>query len=322
MAKITPFMLDIDRYMLDSTAKGLAPKTLSSYEQSLKLFARYVQDVFEIEDGRKLKAEHLRAYIRDVRERGKYKIIGHEAAKNSPTHRKDFGKKVSETTVANYTRNIKAFYSYLLEERWTDTNLMKDVTVPKPARKMKVLLEDNEIKQFFRAFDVTKFDQYRDWIIAQLIFDSGIRISELTATVVADFDLRNNALLLRETKNKKERIVYYSDTMKRLLRSWFDYKDRYGNSEWAFPTNRGTRVRVEGLERSFRLRAADCHIHVTPHLLRNNFAKRYLINGGDLATLSRLLGHASLEVTASIYLDFADKEIMRKYQKHSPLGNL
>lgn len=322
MGKITPFMLDIDRYMLDCSAKGLSPKTLKSYEQTLRLFARYCHEVFDIDDSRVLKAEHLNAYIRDVRERGKFKNAGFEEAKNHPTNRKDFGKPVSETTIANYVRNIKAYYSYLYEERWISTNAMKDVSTPKPKRKMKQLLEDNEVKQFFRAFDVTRFDQYRDWIIAQLIFDCGARISELTATVTADFDLRNNALLLRETKNRKERIVYYSDTMKRLLRSWFDYKDRYSNADYAFPTNRGTRVRVEGIERSFRLRAADCKTHVTPHLLRNNFAKRYLINGGDLATLSRLLGHASLEVTANIYLDFADKEIMRKYQQHSPLQNL
>lgn len=89
-----------------------------------------------------------------------------------------------------------------------------------------------------------------------------------------------------------------------------------------FPQIEAPRVKIEGVERSFRLRARDCGIHVTPHLLRNNFAKRYLINGGDLATLSRLLGHSSLEVTANIYLDFSDREVMRKYQKHSPLDNL
>lgn len=322
MSKITPFHLDIDKYMLDCSARGLSSKTLSSYEQTLKLFARYCEDTFGIDDSRKLKAEHLNAYIRDVRERGKFKINGFESAKNYPERREDFGKKVSETTIANYTRNIKAYYAYLYEERYITKNVMQDVKTPKPARKMKMLLEDNEVMQFFRAFDVTRFDQYRDWILAQLIFDCGARISELTATVIADFDLRNNALLLRETKNKKERIVYYSDSMKRLLRSWFDYKDRYSSAEYAFPTNRGSRVKIEGVERSFRLRARDCGIHVTPHLLRNNFAKRYLINGGDLATLSRLLGHSSLEVTANIYLDFSDREVMRKYQKHSPLDNL
>lgn len=320
--KITEFELDIDRYMLDCSAKGLSAKTLKSYEQTLRLFARYLEETFEITDSKIVGAEHLRAYIRDIEKRGKFEISASGNPKNHPERRQDYGKQVSKTTIANYVRNIKAYYSYLYQERHIRKNPMKDVKAIKPERKVKPMLEDREIMQFFRAFDVTKFDQYRDWIMAQLIFDCGARISELSATVDADYDLRNNALLLRETKNGKERFVYFSDTMRRHLKSWFNYKDRYTNCAYTFPTIRGNRVRIEGVERSFRLRARDVGLHVTPHLLRNNFAKRYLINGGDLATLSRLLGHASVEVTASIYLDFADKEIMQKYRQHSPLQNL
>ena len=109
---------------------------------------------------------------------------------------------------------------------------------------------------------------------------------------------------------------------RRHLKSWLTYKDRYSDSAYVFPTNRGTKLRIESVERSFRLRSKDVGLHVTPHLLRNNFSKRYLINGGDLATLSRLLGHASVEITAAIYLDFSDREVMKKYRQHSPLENL
>lgn len=320
--KINEFDLDIDRYMLDCTAKGLSQKTLKSYEQALKLFARYVEETFEITDSKKVGAEHLRSYIRDIEQRGKYEISASGKPKNFPERRQDYGKQVSKTTIANYVRNIKAYYSYMYQERLIRSNPMKDVKSVKPERKVKIMLEDNELNLFFRSFDVTKFDQYRDWIIARVIFDTGSRISELSATVDADYDLRNNAILLRETKNSKQRFVYFSDKTRRHLKSWFNYKDRYSNSAYTFPTLHGNRVKIEGVERSFRLRARDVGLQVTPHLLRNNFAKRYLINGGDLATLSRLLGHASVEVTASIYLDFADKEIMQKYRQHSPLQNL
>jgi len=59
-------------------------------------------------------------------------------------------------------------------------------------------------------------------------------------------------------------------------------------------------------------------LDVQPHQLRNNFAKYYLLNGGDW----RILGHASVEVTQQAYLDFTDQEVNRKYQRHSPLNNL
>lgn len=319
---VSDFDVEIDRYMLDCAAKGLSPKTMQSYEQTLKLFARYLEMTFDITSPKEVNAEHLKTYMRDLAERGKYEMTASLNPTNYPERRPDYGKKVSQTTIANYTRNIKAFYSHLQNERTIRKNPMKNVKNVKPERKMKVMLEDNELKQFFRSFDVTKFDQYRDWIIARLIFDTGARISELLAIVPSDIDLRSNAILLRETKSKKHRFVYFSDKTRRHLKSWLDYRDRYSNAEYIFPTLQGNRHRLENVERSFRLRSRDVGLEVTPHLLRNNFAKRYLVNGGDLSTLSRLLGHASVEITSQIYLDFADKDIMKKYRQHSPLQNL
>ncbi len=319
---LSPFLIEIDRYMLDCSAKGLSKKTLSSYEQTLKLFARYLEDTFDITDVKSVTAEHIKAYIRSIEERGKFQVSAAETPVNYPERRGDYGKPVSKTTIANYVRNIKAFYSHLYNEQMIRKNPLKDVKNVKPERKVKIMLEDNELKQFFRSFDVSKFDQYRDWVIARIIFDTGARISELLEVVPADIDLRGNAMLLRKTKNGKQRFVYYSEKTRKHLKSWIAYKDRYNDSPYVFPTNRGTKLRIEGVERSFRLRSRDVGLEVTPHLLRNNFAKRYLINGGDLATLSRLLGHASVEITSQIYLDFADKEVMQKYRQHSPLENL
>ncbi|MFL0505533.1 tyrosine-type recombinase/integrase [Ureibacillus sp. 179-F W5.1 NHS] len=319
---ISPFLVEIDRYMLDCSAKGLSTKTLKSYEQTLKLFARFLEETFEIKEVKDVNIEHVRAYIRSIEERGKFQISSNDKPNNYPERRSDYGKPVSKTTIANYVRNIKAFYSHLYNERIIRNNPLKELKNVKPERKAKVMLDDNELKQFFRSFDVTKMDQYRDWIIARLIFDTGARIGELLEVVSSDIDLRGNALLLRKTKSGKQRFVYYSQKTRNHLKSWLAYKDRYTDSPYVFPTNRGTKLRIEGVERSFRLRSRDVGLEVTPHLLRNNFAKRYLINGGDLSTLSRLLGHASVEVTSSIYLDFSDREIMKKYRQHSPLENL
>lgn len=198
---MTDFDIEIDRYMLDCAAKGLSKKTMRSYEQTLKLFARYMEDTFKIYCAKEIKAEHLRTYMISLTERGKYEMSADKPV-NFPERRQDFGKPISQTTIANYTRNIKAFYSHLHQERIIRSNPMKKVQNVKPVRKTKIMLEDNELKQFFRAFDVSKFDQYRDWIIARTIFDTGCRISELLAIVPSDIDLRANAILLRETNCK------------------------------------------------------------------------------------------------------------------------
>ncbi|MEG0385578.1 MAG: site-specific integrase [Solibacillus sp.] len=67
---LSPFLVEIDRYMLDCSAKGLSKKTLSSYEQTLKLFARYLEDIFEVNDVTSVTGEHVKAYIRSIEERG------------------------------------------------------------------------------------------------------------------------------------------------------------------------------------------------------------------------------------------------------------
>ncbi|MCH7321878.1 phage integrase N-terminal SAM-like domain-containing protein [Solibacillus sp. MA9] len=176
---LNEFDIEIDRFMLDCTAKGLSVKTLKSYEQTIRLFAKWMFVEFEIDSPRLVKAEHLRSYIRSLGERGKYEWTVNDNANNNPKARDDYGKKISNTTIANYTRNLKVFFAYLYQEQVIRINPMKNVKNVKPERKMKVMLEDNELKQFFRAFDVTKFDQYRDWMIAQLIFDTGSQIGEL-----------------------------------------------------------------------------------------------------------------------------------------------
>lgn len=228
------FLIEIDRYMLDCSAKGLSKKTLSSYEQTLKLFARYMSDTFAIDDVKVVMADHLQAYIRSIEDRGKFQASFAKTPVNYPERRADYGKPVSRTTVANYIRNTKAFYSHLYNERVIRKNQLKDLKNVKSERKVKVMLEDNELKQFFRTFDVTKFDQYRDWVIERLIFDTGARIGELLEVVPADIDLRSNALLLRKTKSGKQRFVYYSQKTRNHLKSWLTYKDRYADSPYLF----------------------------------------------------------------------------------------
>ena len=96
--------------------------------------------------------------MRSLSERGKYEVTAALKPVNYPERRQDFGKPVTPTTVANYTRDIKAFYSHLHKEKVVRKNPMKTVQYVKPERKAKIMLEDNELKQFFRAFDVSKFD--------------------------------------------------------------------------------------------------------------------------------------------------------------------
>lgn len=318
------FMIELDRYMMECTSRGLSQKTMRSYDQTLRLFQRYLNEVYDVKDPVKVKKEHISEYFTYVRTRGKYGAISNDntAKVNKPYNRNDYGTKVSETTIANYQRNINAFFNYLYNNKIIKKNPCVDIKKIKPVRKMKRLIPENELKLFFSSFDVSKFHEFRNWMIARLILDTGARIGELLETCSTDVDIRNNALLLRKTKNGKERIVYFSSQTGRNFSSWLEYKDRYSGSQYNFPSTRGAKMDIRNIETAFRKHSKIVGVEVQAHQLRNNFAKYYLLNGGDLATLSRILGHASPLVTQQIYLDFDTKEVGLKYQQHSPINNL
>lgn len=318
------FLLEIDRYMMDCTSRGLSVKTMRSYDQTLRLFQRYLEDKQSVNKPGQIKPEHIRAYFTYIRERGKYGAMADDnmANVNGLYNRQDVGRPVSETTLANYQRNITAFFNYLYREKVIRKNPCEGIEKIKPQRKTKQLLSENELAMFFRSFDVSKFHEFRTWVIARMILDTGCRIGELVAIVPGDIDIRNGALLLRNTKSKKERFVYFSQKMGRNLKSWLEYRDRYTDSAYVFPSIKGNMMDVRTVGSAFKKHSRLVGIDVQPHQLRNNFAKYYLLNGGDWSTLSRILGHSSVEVTQQAYLDFTDQEIGKKYQRHSPLNNL
>ena len=138
-----------------------------------------------------------------------------------------------------------------------------------------------------------------------------------------NFSERTIFLPAENTKGKKDRYVFFSVQMATELRRWLQFRDRYKDSEYLFCTIKGTLLLERSFESNFSRygeRIGDKNIH--PHVLRNNFAKRFLMNGGDIFTLSKILGHSSVQVTEQCYLDLQTEDLRVQYQKHSPLMNL
>ncbi|OMF45542.1 tyrosine-type recombinase/integrase [Paenibacillus amylolyticus] len=312
----------LDNFMLYCSSKNLSRKTLSSYEQTLKLFVAYLNREFQIDEVKKVQSGHIRQYVKYLRERGKYTVVNKEESKliNRPENRKDFKKEISTTTIANYVRNIKVFFNYLYEvEREIPKNPVEKLENPKVERKMKKTLTPDELKRVFGQFETSTFHGYRNHVISRLLLDTGMRIGECLSILPEQVDFQHKSIHVINTKNKQERFVYFSYKSANELKQWLRYKDRYSSSPFLFPTTKGTQLDVRNFERALRVAGERVNIHIHPHQLRNNFAKYYILNGGDWFSLCRILGHSSVEVTQKAYLDFSDEEIARKYQKHSPL---
>lgn len=318
---------DVDEFMDYCSSKNLSTKTIGSYEQTLRLLAQYLKDKHKVKSAGDTKELHIREYIKYLKERGKYTVVNNQNSKiiNFPENREDYGKKISTTTINNYIRNIKVFYNYLYENRYITSNPVARIKEIKCARKVVGFIDDTNFNKLLKVFDLSKFHEYRDYIVAQLIFDTGMRLGETLLIKETDIDFTKRTILLpaENTKGKKDRYVFFSQEMAKQLRRWMQYKDRYRQSEYVFCTNKGKSLKVNNYETNFkkygeRIGLSDIH----PHMLRNNFAKRFLMQGGDIYTLSRILGHSSVKVTEEAYLDLDENDLRVNYQRYSPLANL
>lgn len=318
------FDIHLDNFLLYCESKNLTRKTLKSYSQTLQLFFVYLEKECKIDEIDKVKTSHIRTYIKYLRERGKYTVTSNKSGDlvNYPDRRNDYQKSLSDTTISNYLRNIKVFFSFLHKDREIKVNPCENIDNIKPTRKKKALLSRIELKKVLNSLDITSFYGYRTWVAMRLMLDTGVRVGECCELIPQDIDLKNNAILIRNPKNHKERYVYFSPKLKTDLSRWLKYRDMFSDSDFVFPTTKGTQLDIRNMERSIREAGRKVGVQVQCHQLRNNFAKYYLLNGGDWASLSRILGHSSPDVTMRAYLDFTDNEIGRKYQKHSPLSNL
>lgn len=319
--------MQIDEFMFHCEMKDLSKKTMISYEQTLRLFSRFLTETFDIEDAKAVKTTIIRQYIKYLQERGKYTAVKSDSSKryNYPDNRTDLGKRISPATINNYIRNIKVFFTFLKEQGYIKVNVAENIKQIKTTRKPKEFISDDDFLRLMNCLDVSKFAEYRDYTIIQLIFDTGMRLGECLMIRFEDLDLNKSAILLRaeNTKSKRDRYVYFSQHMQRELRRWIQYKDRYKDSDYLFCTVKSSELTVSVFEKNFKKYTKRIGLdNAHPHQLRNNFAKRFLMSGGDIFTLSKILGHSSVTITEKAYLDLTDEDIRQNYQKYSPLNNL
>lgn len=323
----TEFFYQIEDYLVYCKTKGLANKTTKSYEQSLRLFARYCEDKHKIDKAQKVTKKVIVEYLAYVKERGKYTVVTDELSRqsNRPHKRTDLGKRVTTSTVNNYLRNIKAFYTYCMDFQIVKKNPTDTLKALPNKRKARDFITDTQFKMLLNVFNLSAYVEYRDYVIANILMDTEMRITECLLIKIEDLDLNKRAIFLpsENTKGKKDRIVYFSNEMNLLLKRWLKYKDIYTSSEYLFTTQQGNPFKNAIYEKNFRNYCKRIDLkNVSPHTLRNNFAKRFLMNGGNIFTLSQILGHSSVTVTEQAYLDLTDEDIRQGYQNFSPLAKM
>lgn len=224
--------------------------------------------------------------------------------------------KLSNKSIGTILSSLRCFYSYLLDNNYINLNIFKLISNPKLEKKLPSFLSYEEIRIVLDSIDTDNILSIRNKMIIELLYATGIRVSELRNIKIIDIDFNNKSIKVFG-KGSKERIVYFGDYAYDAIKLYLDNREL--KSEYLILNNNGKQISVRGIELIIKnvIEKACIKTKVSPHTFRHTFATHMLNNGCPLKSVQELLGHASLSST-EIYTHITDDYIKSEYLKNMP----
>ena len=224
--------------------------------------------------------------------------------------------KLSNKSIGTILSSLRCFYSYLLDNNYINLNIFKLISNPKLEKKLPSFLSYEEIRIVLDSIDTDNILSIRNKMIIELLYATGIRVSELRNIKINDIDFNNKSIKVFG-KGSKERIVFFGDYAYDAIKLYLDNREL--KSEYLILNNKGKQISVRGIELIIKnvIDKACIKTKVSPHTFRHTFATHMLNNGCPLKSVQELLGHASLSST-EIYTHITDDYIKSEYLKNMP----
>jgi len=277
--------------------KNASPHTISSYRRDLLQLAVFLEE-------RKVKLKEvdnivLRGFLAVLQE-----------------------KKNKKSTIARKLASIRTFFQFCIKMKWLEDNPAKVVATPKQERHVPSFLSEDEMAEFLDIPDSRQPLDLRDKCLLELLYATGIRVSELVGINLEDVDFTERLIRIRG-KGKKERLVPFGkkaeDSLASYIRARRELLKGEGDDAALFLNYRGERLTSRSVERIVDkyIRITALQRKISPHSLRHSFASHLLSRGADLRVIQELLGHESLATTQK-YTHLDLKHLLDVYKKSHP----
>ena len=256
--------------------KRYSVHTVISYSRDLDQFEIYLGEVYELNDLLEAGHQMVRSWIVKLMEVG-----------------------ITARTINRKLSTLKSFYKYSLRQGEITKNPMNKVVAPKTAKKLPEFVEQDKMQLLFRD-DVFSddFASLRDRLMLELLYATGIRLSELVG--LKESDVSANAIKVLGKRNK-ERIIPVGNFLMELIQNYLNKKKEISlkQNEYLLVTDRGDKLYDKFVYRkvNYYLGVITTANKKSPHVLRHTFATHMLNNGADLNAIKELLGHANLSAT-------------------------
>ena len=279
--------------------KGLTNNTRESYTFDLECFNNYFRDM-NIKDINKQDLLDYLKYLKEI-------------------------KKLSARSIERHLTTLRGFYKYLKKMNIITDDITVNIDNLKLEKHLPSVLEPDEIEKLMDIKLDTPFN-IRTKAMLELMYSSGLRVSELVNLTINDIDLYNNTIIING-KGRKERIVPVGEIAIEALNNYLKcrnvlLKRQNGNPNELFLNNHGLPITRNGFNYLLNniLKEKGIDKKVSPHTLRHSFATHMLDNGADLRTIQELLGHSDI-VTTRIYTHISNKQIQENYNKFENRGD-
>ena len=233
-----------------------------------------------------------------------------------------------KTTIARKIASVRTFYKFLYRERKVDSNPAMNLTLPKRPKSLPKFLTPDEVEKILNNVKIETPAGFRNRAILELLWATGMRVSELSGLNFGDLNLENNEIRVFG-KGAKERIILVSDRAKTYLERYINtarmlvakgYRvEEPTESSPVFINNTGYRLQTKTIRNVINdiVDRIELPKHVTPHVFRHSFATRLIENGADLRVVQELLGHAGISNT-QIYTHISMRHMQEVYDAAHP----
>lgn len=279
----------VDRFLSGLEAdKGFSTNTISAYRNDLSQFATFVESNLGLNSWRELAETHLTSYQLHLRDRG-----------------------YANSTVARKTAAIRSFCGYLVSEEILRSDPSSALPSPRVAKTVPRAMTRNEVETLLeKASHSDGAEGVRDAAMLQLLYASGLRVTELVSLNIDDVNVET-ATIRCQGRQGRDRSIDLMSGMAETLRAYVDTARpairQHEQEQALFLNHRGQRLTRQGFWLILKGYAQQAGIaEITPHTLRHSYATHQLLDGKDLSDVQRALGHVSISTT-QVYEQLADQ---------------
>ena len=285
---------DIKEYLIFvSEVKNLSKNTTDAYERDLNKLARFTKSL-NIANYSEINNEVCSAWIGNL-----YSLD------NNPR------------SIQRHLSSAKGFFRFLKKNNLIDSSPFELISAPKSPKNLPEVLSPEKVEQLLN-FKPSSLIEIRDMAIVELMYSSGLRVSETVNINMSDFE-ENMTFLRILGKGAKTRLVPLGKFAVNAIKDWLTEREKiYKGGDALFLNSKGTRLSVRSVQLRLKKMAVKQGLPpIHPHMLRHSFATHMLESSGDLRTIQELLGHSSLSTT-QIYTKLDYQHLVKIYDQAHP----